>query len=123
MSKILPPTLPEATISYYKRHLRAPDLTVEEICEQVDAYVKEVKERGDAFHDSDLAARIAEGCCALAKAVGEENLIHVKAAALYLIDEDDAEDDDSPFGFDDDMQVFNAVARFLDREDLVLSLE
>lgn len=123
MKKELPPTLPEATIPYYKRHLRAPDLTVEEICEQVRDYVKEVESRGDAFHDADLAKRIGEGCCALAKAVDEANLPHVKAAALYLIDEDDAEDDDSPFGFDDDMQVFNAVAVYLDRKDLVLTLE
>ena len=50
-----------------------------------------------------------------------KDLSLVQLAIDYLILEDDAESDaDSALGFDDDAQVFNAIARLLGRSNLCL---
>lgn len=45
----------------------------------------------------------------------------IAAAAIYFIQSDDDEHDiDSPVGFDDDVEVVNAVMKFVGRQDLVI---
>jgi hypothetical protein len=47
----------------------------------------------------------------------------VQAACRYFVVEDDGDEDmESEDGFDDDVEVMNAVANALDREDLVIDL-
>ena len=47
----------------------------------------------------------------------------VQAACRYFVVEEDGDDDmESEDGFDDDVEVMNAVATALDREDLVIDL-
>jgi hypothetical protein len=63
--------------------------------------------------DVSTATRLAQGCRALLAAVGPDpaRLRMAQIAVRYVVLDEDADGDvDSPYGFDDDVEVFNAVA-------------
>jgi hypothetical protein len=71
----------------------------------------------------DLARKLATLLKELNDGLGEfdQRLIH--AAVLYFVEDDDGEADfDSEDGYDDDVEIFNAVAERLGREDLQIDL-
>ena len=73
--------------------------------------------------DLDTALMLAKGCQALLGQVGaapEERLLAQVAVRYVVLDEDADGDCDSPYGFDDDVEVFNAVALHLGLAHLAL---
>jgi hypothetical protein len=76
-----------------------------------------------------LAIDLAELLCVrleillgLAPSLGDEARADIVGAARYFISEDDAvPDSQSCTGLDDDVEVFNHVARSLGRDDLVIT--
>ena len=67
--------------------------------------------------DQPLGEALARGCAAMLARWPEldgRGRHLVQAAVLYFVLETDGDDDlESPFGFDDDLEVFNAVAKAL----------
>lgn len=120
----LPPSVRAVVSSLESR----PPRTAPELRTELRAYLASF-DSGEAAHhpfaDAELARRIGAGCLALlADPAISTNPSHLRRAQLaidYLILEDDAESDaDSALGFDDDAQVFDAIARALNRADLCL---
>ena len=102
--------------------------------QQVIDYQLLVKEQATAVTDVDLANQLAANLlmllASLQGTVGDaiqsmDEAVHrsVQVAVRYFVESDDADDDlTSPYGFDDDAEVFNGVARRLGRADLVLAV-
>jgi len=97
--------------------------------EELNTYVFLVKATAAAGSplNHDLARNLARNLAALLKELGDERqefeqrLIH--AAVRYFIEDDDGQADfDSAEGYDDDIEILNAVAERLGREDLVIDL-
>ncbi|MCB9685881.1 MAG: hypothetical protein H6735_12640 [Alphaproteobacteria bacterium] len=75
--------------------------------------------------DFSVAERLANALLNLVDAVGaaeEAPRRAVHAAVIYFVQEDDDEEITGVLGFDDDVQVVNAVARAVGRPDLVVAL-
>ncbi len=96
---------------------------------EVGAYLDTVRKVGPMlpFLDVDLAERLAASVLALLDhldASGETDRLRapVQAAARYFVSEEDDEEITGVLGFDDDVQVVNAVARAAGRPDLVIPL-
>lgn len=75
--------------------------------------------------DEELAETLAARCQELLERVAgeydEDDHRYVMACVNYFVMRHDDEDDlDSPAGFDDDLEVFNAVAAHLGHDDLVI---
>lgn len=73
--------------------------------------------------DDTTALRLSKACRFLLDAVAgdPERLRLAQVAVRYLVMDEDADSDtDSPFGFDDDVEVFNAVCEQLGLSDLLL---
>lgn len=73
--------------------------------------------------DLPTARRLASACRALLAACTTDPVrLHVAQVAIrYVVLDDDADGDcDSPYGFDDDVEVFNAVAAHLGLDELLL---
>jgi hypothetical protein len=84
----------------------------------VDAYLARVRQVDPlSVADRALGEALARRCGALLARWDEldgRGRHLVQAAALYFVLEDDGDGDlESPFGFDDDLEVFNAVAKAL----------
>lgn len=73
--------------------------------------------------DPEAASRICATCAALLQrfAASPSELV-VRATVQYFIEEDEDDEVTGVLGFDDDIQVINAVCRVLNAEDLVLPL-
>lgn len=96
----------------------------------VQKHLTEVRAAAESreFVDVDLAARVAAGLLAMLDGLGfDTSEVHRRAvygAARYFALHDDGYPDlDSVTGFDDDAEVFNAVARFVGRDDLVIKID
>jgi translation initiation factor 2B subunit (eIF-2B alpha/beta/delta family) len=87
----------------------------------------------DRHQDNELvdlgsAEQLAEGLLELLRDADEdlekEHRQALSVAVLYFELEDDvAHDSDEVLGLEDDIEVFNAVARYLDRADLVIEID
>ena len=74
--------------------------------------------------DIETAQRLSVGCKALLAAVDErsESYFLAQIAVRYVVLDGDADGDtDGPFGFDDDVEVFNAIAEHLGHHHVVLT--
>jgi hypothetical protein len=74
--------------------------------------------------DQELGLALVEGASALlTSAICADTHRLVQVAVRYFVMDDDGDDDlASPFGFDDDVEVFNAVATVLGRDELVIPM-
>jgi len=73
--------------------------------------------------DEQTAMRLSIACRALLDRVDTdpEHLRLAQVAVRYLVMDEDADSDtDSPFGFDDDVEVYNAVCGHLGHADLLI---
>jgi hypothetical protein len=100
-----------------------PDDDLAALAAQVQDWRAVVHQRARPLTDLALADALADATLALlarvAGAAPEQRRL-VSIAARYFVSADDADDDlASPFGFHDDLEVFNAVARQV-APDLVL---
>jgi uncharacterized membrane protein YkvA (DUF1232 family) len=105
--------------------LDAPSASERELASSIDVYLEVVRQRAQRqeFVDLALATRIARSAKLMIGALSPDTPADVRglvqAAIRYFVLEEDAEADiSSPIGFDDDRDVFNAVARFMSRDDL-----
>src|SRR5690606_8678574 len=118
-------SLPSNVRAVVDRLRSAPVRSVSELGSDLDAFERALTQRDShhPFADVDLARRVARGCRALLADPDNqapERLRLVQVAVDYLRLARDAEPDaESVLGFDDDGQVFDAVARALGRSDLV----
>ncbi len=91
----------------------------------VDLYLEVVRHLAATSEaiDVESAERLAGACHELLASVGPQTPEPVRrliqAAVRYFLEEEDADEDlASRSGFDDDVQVVNAVTRYLGRDDL-----
>ena len=102
-------------------------IDLEELIEELQAYREELLEdiSQSDFADGDLAATLSARLLELleraAQSYDEDDHRHAQAALRYFMESADGDHDmDSPAGFDDDREVFNAVATRLGHDDLVI---
>lgn len=115
---------PPEAVALFRSYLPDPALPPSKIQAQLDEYLDLVDEvsRGNEQVDNALAFRIAENLREILAAAPADKLRFVQAAARYFVEDEDANGDlVSVDGFDDDIMVMNAVARFIGRPDLQLS--
>lgn len=114
-------SLPADLRHRWERLLQQPLSPVEVLRGDLEDYLARVE--GTQADPKVLQGLIA-GCRALLDTEwDEESRRLVQGAVTYFLLEDDEEPDlDSVAGLDDDAEVFNAVARALGREDLVIPL-
>lgn len=103
--------------------LREPLIADDTLRAEVRAYKSAIEAAPAADHELGLA--LVEGACKLLDAVTNPRAHRlVQVAVRYFVMDDDGDDDlASAFGFDDDVEVFNAVARVLERHDLLIDLD
>lgn len=89
----------------------------------VQAYESSIQDALAA--DQELGLALAARSSALLEAAKCETSHRLAQVAVrYFVMDDDGDDDlASAFGFDDDVEVFNAVASELGREDLLITLD
>jgi hypothetical protein len=84
------------------------------LSDAVRAYGDEIHAATDPRTDRQTGIRLADALVVLlrrADGLGEEARAIAAVAAWYFLDRSDGEDDlSSPFGFDDDVEVFDAAA-------------
>ncbi len=107
------------------RLLDEPPTTADALRHEVDALDDVLSAAGDeSFADLILARQLVSGCHALLAAWPKAEPRHrhlIQVAVRYVVLDDDGDEDlSSPFGFDDDVEVFNAVAQLLDRRELLI---
>jgi hypothetical protein len=108
-----------------ERLLTEPDTELTLLRSQIDDLDDVLQQAGDeSFADLILARQLVTGCRALLDRwdgadAGRRRLIQV-AVRYVVLEEDGDEDLSSPFGFDDDVEVFNAVAEVLGFSGLVI---
>ena len=96
---------------------------------QLRAYLTTVRHVAQmvALIDLEEAERLASAALALVDSLQSQTSplaeTVVRAAVLYFILEEDDEEITGVLGFDDDIQVMNAVSRALGRHDLVIPLQ
>jgi len=111
--------LPKSIATAYRRCLGGPSQAVAELKLRTDTYLDELRARAEEeeFLDLETAVQVATGCHALLGHLGEdkdaERVQAVQAAVEYFVLEDDAEDDNSLVGMDDDLQVVVVTAQVL----------
>lgn len=123
-------------MSVDKLNLRPPlkklvAVFLEEPPADVDALLKEVHEHAEAAKAASrfspvhipIARTLGDGLETLLKSISDqtpdEHRRLIQAAGRYFVDsEDESPDMESPFGFHDDAEVFNAVAIAVGRQDL-----
>lgn len=111
----------------FEELLDEPPVDLEQLIEDLMEYRDELDDMMSAADlvDEDLGKSLATRLVELVERViaeyGEEEHRLAQAAARYFIERADTDDDlDNPVGFDDDLEVFNMVARRLGYEDLVI---
>lgn len=118
----IPPEYRDRAEALLKHELAGFDALRAEIDEYVDT-VKQVSVMVQML-DVDTALRLAGVIKSLLAIEGlsEERQKLVQLAAHYLVREEDDEEVTGVLGFDDDVQVLNAVSRVVGRDDLVVPL-
>lgn len=102
--------------------LEEPLYPVEELQRDIAAYESEITAAPAADHELGLAL-VERSAALLEAAVCEHTHRLAQVAVRYFVMDDDGEDDlATAFGFDDDVEVFNAIACELGRDDLVITL-
>lgn len=100
-----------------ERLLREPQVELESLREEVLGY-RQLIEAAGPVADQEVGAWLVDGALALMDAVkGDtpERQRLAQVAVHYFVLDDDGDDDlASPFGLDDDVEVFNAVVGELD---------
>jgi uncharacterized membrane protein YkvA (DUF1232 family) len=97
-----------------------------ELRDRVRQYMDRVAEERDRFEflNEPLAEAIAERYVELLERLGDADPEHrriIQAGLMYFVEPADADDDfDSILGFDDDREVLNTVAEYLDHADLTV---
>lgn len=114
----------------FEELLDEPPVNLERLIEELMEYRDELDDMMSAADlvDEDLGKSLATRLVELLERVigedhgeGDEEHQLAQAAARYFIERADGDDDmDNPVGFDDDLEVFNMVARRLGYEDLVI---
>ncbi len=123
------PGLPPEADAVFRRLLEEPDRSLDEICAELDAYIARV--RVAAEHDEQVELGLAEALHTrsrsfIKRAEGStpaQRRVIQAAVRYFILDEDASGDLESPVGFDDDVGVMNAVARWLGHADLVIDLD
>ncbi len=119
--------IPEEARELFDRLLREPLCDPGELRGEVIAYTSAFDPLASREIASDpiLAMSISSVCVALLEEMSDKTpeleRRLVQAACRYFIIEQDAVPDQREGGLEDDMQVVNAVARHLGREDLVIT--
>ena len=94
--------------------LATPDDDLEGLAAQVRDWRETVHRVARPLTDTALSDTLAEANLSLLARVGggpSEHRLLASVAARYYVSAEDGDDDlSSPFGFDDDLEVFNAVA-------------
>lgn len=123
------PGLPRAARRCFPALMAGEALPASWFRAEVDRHLEETRAaaRRREFVDLALAERVAAGLHALLAALDHDTPdAHRRAvygAARYFVQMEDGEHDlESEIGFHDDAEVLNAVARFVGRADLVISL-
>lgn len=114
-------------IEYRERFASAAEAPrpVTELVDELDGYVDTVRKVASwvTALDPDVAAKIATVCKNLVDRFGAgPHEVLVRATLTYFLEEDEDDEVTGILGFDDDLQVVNAVCRTLGAEDLVLPL-
>jgi hypothetical protein len=120
---------PQESLVLVKKLFAAPIPAKQELLAEVDSYNTEIDEAASTRPDLDvnLAECISRGCAALIEELWDDaseqqrKLIQV-ACGYFIIEDDEAGDLNSVFGFDDDAAVFNVIAEYLDRDDLLIQV-
>lgn len=117
--------LPAAVLAVLVRLEALPARSQQELGDSLDRFERALAAGAHhPFADARLAGRMAAGCRQLLGSDDNhtpERLRRVQVAIDYLALAEDAEPDrDSLLGFDDDAEVFDAIARSLGREDLTV---
>lgn len=121
--------IPEEYRDRYEALLGEAPVSAAEMRAEIERYLKTVRVVAPmvGFLDLDDAERLSETTLALVGLLRPDldPLIHrlVQAAVHYFVHEEDDEEITGVLGFDDDIQVVNAVSRALGRHDLVLALK
>jgi hypothetical protein len=106
--------------------LDLPSVSSEALHAELDEYVTTVKQVAVMVEllDVDMALKLAGVVRQLLSVEGldAEQQRLVQLAAHYLVREEDDEEVTGVLGFDDDIQVINAVSRGIGRADLVVPL-
>jgi len=109
--------LDSTVLTIFERYRTQDLVPIRALRDQVTAFVQQVSVEAEssAFVDFEMCCRVADTVNALFDKTGDkpDEVRHrlLQAAALYFIEEDDAQGDmASVFGFDDDEQVARAVA-------------
>lgn len=117
------PELPPKAVAIFKQYLKQPERPAHELAAELDEYLEFVgrvaaRNEGVAW---DLAQRLTDAAKALLTAAPEDKYMYAQAAARYLIEDLDADDDlVGTDGFEDDRQVINSVALHFGRPELVV---
>ena len=117
------PELPPKAVAIFKQYLKQPERPAHELAAELDEYLEFVgrvaaRNEGVAW---DLAQRLTDAAKALLTAAPEGKYMYAQAAARYLIEDLDADDDlVGTDGFEDDRQVINSVALHFGRPELVV---
>jgi uncharacterized membrane protein YkvA (DUF1232 family) len=119
---------PEAVAIVFKRLIRAPRRSRQEMRRRVSSYIVgiEARAREVDYIDVELAQSIANKCHRLIDTLNanfaEEHRCLVQAAVLYFVTDEDAEGDTtSLIGFDDDRLVVDVVLQELGQCGLAIS--
>jgi hypothetical protein len=127
MSTLLSQVLDDIPIEYRERFeavAHASEGTRASAVDDITRYVATVRQIAPMVTalDPELAETLGERCVELLRRHenGEEGVLAV-AAARYFVEEDDDDEVTGVLGFDDDVQVVNAVCRVLGHLDLVVS--
>ena len=109
-----------------ERLLVEPPLPAEALLASLDAFDVHLKEASEnPLVDEETGAALSSACRTLIARTRHDpsRLRLTQVAVRYLVMEDDGDrDTESPFGFDDDVEVFNAVCGALELPDLLLDI-
>lgn len=113
-------SLPPDLRPRWERLLQQPLSPVEVLRGDLEDYLARV----DGMADPAVLAGLAAGCRDLLSGswTHEQRQLVQVAVTWFLLEEDEEPDLESVAGLDDDAEVFNAVARELGRQDLVIPL-
>ncbi len=109
-----------------ERLLEEPPRTAEALLSSLDAFDAALKVAAvNPMVDQETGTRLSKACRVLIAATRHttEHLHLAQVAVRYLVMDDDGDSDtESPFGFDDDVEVFNAVCAALGRTELLVDI-
>ncbi|MEZ4319559.1 MAG: hypothetical protein R3F61_18735 [Myxococcota bacterium] len=118
----------EVPIEYRERFealLKGPQSAPSVLRSELDAYVVTVRKVAGwvTSLDPDVADRIAATCTSLLdRFEGGPHARMVSATTTFFLEEDEDDEITGVLGFDDDIQVVNAVCRVLGADDLLVPL-